>query len=442
MAVRVAVGGPLALGSRLGGQAGFRAVAGVDQDVVVGAAEEGRVVGAGVLLLPDDVGEEVGLPEQLVQEVPEVVHLGVVDAGEQEPVRGEQVPGQDQPGQHHVQPVRVAPPGVPPRTPGPAVGIHVGAGRCCRAGRCRSAAPVRRGSPGAVSAPPGCPPRGRCGARRPSPGSPPGAGPGSRPGAPGPGPGPWPCRASPGRRSPPAPGPLVGPRSRCPAHPWSGPSWPRRLLDHDRSLPGNSVRPPSQEARFHVLFLQPSWSDHGPRTRDLDRRQGGAVSLPGRDAEGTGAVHRGALPPGGEGGAGPPGGPGGRGGAPGRARRAGPGGDPQRGRAVRGRAAGPHAPGGTPGVPVPAAVGRGQPGAGAPAGSPGPARGRACGRGRPPGAHPRPEPRLRPAPAAAHEAHRRLFETFQQLAESLRRKWAHLPGEPWVLFKRVLHRPA
>jgi regulator of cell morphogenesis and NO signaling len=41
-------------------------------------------------------------------------------------------------------------------------------------------------------------------------------------------------------------------------------------------------------------------------------------------------------------------------------------------------------------------------------------------------------------PAAAHEVHRRLFETFRQLADSLRR---HVYLESHVLFKRVLHRP-
>lgn len=43
------------------------------------------------------------------------------------------------------------------------------------------------------------------------------------------------------------------------------------------------------------------------------------------------------------------------------------------------------------------------------------------------------------APPAAHEAHRRLFDTFQQLAESLRR---HIYLENQVLFKRVLHNHA
>lgn len=42
-------------------------------------------------------------------------------------------------------------------------------------------------------------------------------------------------------------------------------------------------------------------------------------------------------------------------------------------------------------------------------------------------------------PEAAHEAHRRLFVTFQNLAESLRR---HIYLENQVLFKRVLHNPA
>jgi regulator of cell morphogenesis and NO signaling len=43
------------------------------------------------------------------------------------------------------------------------------------------------------------------------------------------------------------------------------------------------------------------------------------------------------------------------------------------------------------------------------------------------------------APPAAHEAHRRLFETFQHLADSLRR---HIYLENQVLFKRALHRQA